>query len=59
MVRDYSLPSEDMLIQEARYHDENKDLYLDPVELKSAAEALRSGEPKSDDLDMSFLDDLL
>ena len=59
LVRDYSLPSEDMLIQEARYHDENKDLYLDPVELKSAAEALRSGEPKSDDLDMSFLDDLL
>ena len=59
LVRDYSLPSEDFLVQEARYHDDNKDQYLDPVELKSAAEALRSGEPKSDDLDMSFLDDLL
>ena len=59
LVQDYSLPSEDLLIQEARHHDENNDRYLDAIELKSAAEALRSGEPKSDDLDMSFLDDLL
>ena len=59
LVQDYSLPSEDLLIQEARHHDENNDRYLDATELQSAAEALRSGEPKSDDLDMSFLDDLL
>ena len=59
LVQDYSLPSEDLLIQEARHHDENNDRYLDAIELQSAAEALRSGEPKSDDLDMSFLDDLL
>ena len=59
LVRDYSLPSEDLLIQEARHHDDNNDRYLDSLELESAAEALRSGEPKSDDLDMSFLDDLL
>ena len=47
LVQDYSLPSEDLLIQEARHHDENNDECLDATELQSAAEALRSGEPKS------------
>jgi hypothetical protein len=56
---EYGLPNVDTLVHEARHHDTNQDNFLDIGELKSAAEALRSGAPKSDDLDMSFLDDLL
>ena len=55
----YSLPNVDTLVHEARHHDANADQFLDESELRSAAEALRSGNQRSDDLDMSFLDDLL
>ena len=59
LVREYDLPSVDVLVQEARHHDDNRDQYLNTQELTSAAKALRSGEHRDDDLDMSFLDDLL
>jgi len=56
---EYGLPNVDTLVHEARHHDTNQDNFLDATELRSAAEALRSGAPKADDIDMSFLDDLL
>jgi len=59
LVQEYDLPSVDVLVQEARYHDDNQDQYLNTQELTSAAKALRSGQQRDDDLDMSFLDDLL
>ena len=46
LVQDYSLPSEDLLIQEARHHDENNDRYLDATELQSAAGSSSFGRTK-------------
>ena len=48
VLKDHDLSSEEALVDEAKNYDDNKDQFLNRKELTAAAEAINSGETRSD-----------
>ena len=51
VMKDHGLSSEEALVDEAKNYDDNDDQFLNRKELTAAAEAIVSGETRSDESD--------
>lgn len=51
VLKDHGLSSEEALVDEAKHFDDNEDKFLNRKELTAAAEAIITGETRSDEDD--------